>query len=82
MSRKTYFATEDIADVYEFEMPAIGAGAFGKVYKATHKESKMIRAIKEIRKSKLVNLEKTIIGEVENLKKLDHPNIIKVYECY
>jgi hypothetical protein len=76
-------ANDRIENKYFFMKPPLGVGLFGTVYKARHKESGQIRAIKKIRKdhSKAKDIE-TLLKDVEILKKLDHPNIIKVYEFY
>lgn len=42
-----------------------------------------IRAAKIMKKSKISDLEKSkLINEINILKKLDHPNIIKIYEAF
>jgi calcium-dependent protein kinase len=46
-----------------------------------HRETGKLRAIKLIYKKKVDNV-KSIIGEIESLRKLDHPNLIKLYEIY
>lgn len=72
-----------VDDAYYFIKPPIGSGLFGAVYKAKHKKSGVIRAIKRIKKDHVnaANLH-SLLNDVEILKKLDHPNIIKVYEFY
>lgn len=40
------------------------------------------RAIKIIRKGKSNKMEETLFGELELLKTLDHPNIIKLYDIF
>ena len=72
-----------VENKYYFMKPPLGAGLFGTVFKARHKQTGHIRAIKKIRKdhSKAKTLE-TLLKDVEVLKKLDHPNIIKVYEYF
>ena len=42
------FEQEHVGDVYDFE-EKLGEGGFGKVYRARHKKSNIVRAIKEIR---------------------------------
>jgi len=76
-------ASERIEDKYFFMKDSLGVGLFGTVYKARHKENGQIRAVKKIRKDhqKAKDIE-TLLKDVEILKKLDHPNIIKVYEFY
>ena len=63
----------------------IGEGGFGKVYYAKNKFSNTEVSIKTINKSKNNNLildNLTIKNEIEVLKSLSHPNIMKIYEFY
>lgn len=46
-----------------------------------HRETGIPRAIKLIYKKK-VESAKSILSEIESLMKLDHPNLIKLYEHY
>jgi calcium-dependent protein kinase len=74
-------------DPYQYyeELSILGEGAFGKVYKVCHKISKVIRAMKIINKAKAVmgnEDEAALIKEINILKSLDHPNIMKVYEYF
>ena len=61
----------------------LGEGGFGKVYAAKNKKSGEIRAIKQLLKK---NISKDDLDrfkrEIEVLKKIDHPNVIKLYEKY
>ena len=59
-------------------MQELGRGAYGTVFSARLKNSEKIRAIKQIQK-KSIKYPQTFINEIEILKKLDHPNIIKIY---
>lgn len=72
--------SEDISDFYEF-MEKIGEGSFGKVYKARQKDTDKLFAIKLLYKKQMAN-KSEIITEIENLKKLDHPNVIRLYEYF
>jgi calcium-dependent protein kinase len=75
-------------DMYEF-IEELGEGAFGRVVKVRHKKTDEIRAMKVIMKDQLqldtemdeAQLEE-IANEINILKSLDHPNIIKVYEYF
>ena len=71
---------------YEFydEISLIGIGAYGKVYKVQHKKTFQIRAMKVISKTQLKENfnEESIKNEIEVLKNINHPNIIKLYEVY
>ena len=63
----------------------LGSGQFGKVYLAEHRTTKERRAVKEIDKRKAEKLggsQSKFIAEVEIISRLDHPNIIKLYEMY
>jgi serine/threonine protein kinase len=62
----------------------IGVGGFGKVYKVKHKVSKNIYAIKVINKGKILenDLTEQMKLEVRIMYKLDHPNIIKLYNHF
>ncbi|OMJ83887.1 hypothetical protein SteCoe_15116 [Stentor coeruleus] len=74
---------ESIYTFYEIK-ESLGSGSYGTVVAATQKTTREQRAIKIINKFKLQNEEsrKKVINEVEILKKLDHPHIVKVYEFY
>ena len=61
----------------------IGEGTFGKVYKVKNKYNNNIRALKQIDKRFLKNINDSEVGkEIEILKKLHHPYIMKLYEYY
>ena len=61
----------------------LGQGAFGEVRKCINRVTKVIRAVKLIRKDKMsAEEEKAFNHEIEILSKLDHPNILKLYEVY
>jgi serine/threonine protein kinase len=59
----------------------LGEGAYGMVYKAIHRETKEVFAIKKIR---IVYAEEgvpsTAIREISLLKECDHPHVIKLHE--
>ena len=58
-------------------------GAYGEVRKCLHKETKALRAVKIINKKYLAENEKErLLGEINILKQLDHPNILKLYEFF
>jgi len=62
-------------------MQELGKGAYGTVYAAKLKDCDKLRAIKQIKKSSIRN-PATFTNEIDILKKLDHPNIIKIYETF
>jgi calcium-dependent protein kinase len=82
---KSQFILEFFTNPWEKyeKLGVIGEGSYGKVYKSLEKETKVFRAIKEIRKIKKTKYEQDrLIKEIMILRTLDHPNIVKVYEIY
>ena len=78
---------ETKADPYAIydSLKVLGEGAFGKVEKVRHKISREIRAMKVIHKDQIQlgsEEEKALINEINIVKTLDHPNIMKVFEYY
>ena len=69
-----------LEDDYKLESE-LGKGTYGVVYKAVHKLTGEIRAVKQISRKKIKKYER-FINEVTALKTLDHPNIIKLFEVY
>ena len=69
-------------DVYSLGDP-LGTGAFGEVRKCMHKATRSVRAVKIIRKEAMnADQAKSFQYELAILKKLDHPNIIKLFEVF
>ena len=68
----------DITQFYEI-VKKIGEGGFGKIYKVKNKESGDIRAMKQIMKSKIPDIEK-FQNEIKILAMVDHPNIVRLFE--
>ena len=68
----------DITQYYEI-IKKIGEGGFGKIYKVKNKESGDIRAMKQIMKSKIPDIEK-FQNEIKILSMVDHPNIVRLFE--
>ena len=71
--------------LYYEELCTLGSGTFGTVKKVCLISNKtQIRAMKIIPKENLLeDIDKSkIIDEILILKNLDHPNIMKIYECY
>jgi len=61
----------------------LGSGGFGEVYLGTHKTTGTERAIKVINKSPTDdNVNKAVLHEFNVVRKLDHPNILKMYNLY
>ena len=71
-------ASTDSLDSYQ-KIELIGKGSYGAVYKVKNKTTNIIRAMKVISK----NFQKDnneIMREINILKNLDHPNVMKIYE--
>ena len=77
----------NLKDNYEI-MKKIGNGPLGSVYKAKNIYLKNIVAIKMIKKEKEKDIENTeevdskIKNQINILRQLNHPNIVKIYEFY
>ena len=74
---------ENIKDNYQI-LSKIGEGSYGVVWKVRHKRTNLIRAMKKITKNLLSKTETVneIKNEIELLKSLDHPNIVKIFEFF
>lgn len=71
-------------DDYDLE-EKLGSGAFSAVYKCREKQSGSIRAVKVVFKSSLTKQHTSTsnkLQEIQVLKLLDHPNIIKIFKAY
>ena len=64
---------------YIVDKKRIGKGSFSTIYKAKHSITNIEYAVKEIIMEKNKNT-KNIKREFSLMKKLDHPNIIKLYD--
>jgi len=62
----------------------LGEGSFATVYKVQNRLTDSIRAMKVINKSATCSEEddKEIFNEINILRTLDHPNILKIFEFY
>eukprot|EP01097_Dermamoeba_algensis_P000143 TRINITY_DN1050_c0_g1_i2.p1 TRINITY_DN1050_c0_g1~~TRINITY_DN1050_c0_g1_i2.p1 ORF type:complete len:363 (-),score=106.35 TRINITY_DN1050_c0_g1_i2:267-1355(-) len=71
-----------VQESYDF-IKKIGSGAFSIVHEATNKKTGERVAIKVVKKSALQGEEiVTLKREVENLRKLNHPNILKLFDVF
>eukprot|EP01029_Cantina_marsupialis_P003224 TRINITY_DN1305_c0_g1_i16.p1 TRINITY_DN1305_c0_g1~~TRINITY_DN1305_c0_g1_i16.p1 ORF type:complete len:697 (-),score=162.54 TRINITY_DN1305_c0_g1_i16:579-2669(-) len=60
---------------YEIELEPFGGGAYGSVYRAKDQDKKEV----VIKKVKLSN---SSINEPKILKELNHPNVVRYFDCY
>jgi calcium-dependent protein kinase len=62
----------------------LGEGSYGVVWRVEHKQTGLPRAMKKIIKNpKNKNeSEHDILNEIDILKRMDHPNIVKIFEFY
>ncbi|CAD8109400.1 unnamed protein product [Paramecium primaurelia] len=74
--------TKPIGQIYSYEQKdKIGQGAYGSVYKAIHKVSKQVRAVKVINKLNIKYKER-LLSEITIMELLDHPSILRLYETF
>jgi len=71
--------SENKEEIIKYYVPleTIGEGAYGKVFKVRHRVTGKTYAIKMLKKKDI-----KILNEIKILRKLDHPNIMKVYEYF
>lgn len=82
--RKDFFITngQKIEDHYRFdEKDTLGTGSFGQVVLGVQISTQIERAIKIIQKEDIED-QLNFVNEIDILKTLDHPNIIKLYETF
>lgn len=70
-----------IRKIFDFQKK-IGAGSFGEVHLVKELRSGFIRVCKTINKDQAAVPVEQIEAEINILKTLDHPNIIKIYDVY
>jgi calcium-dependent protein kinase len=71
----------DVTKEYELDAKRIGQGTYGTVSKALCKKSKQLRACKNIPKAAVKDTT-PLKQEVDLMKNLDHPNIVKLLEIF
>ena len=75
---KDYIQKGDSLDNYQ-KIKRIGKGSYGSVFKVMNKNTNLIRAMKVIPKHNQKDNQE-ILREINILKNLDHPNVMKIYE--
>ena len=79
------FVTQNAGKLRDFYRigKLLGSGAFGEVRMCVHRDSGATRAVKVMKKSSMDQEEqKMLFNEINILKDLDHPNIVKMYEFF
>ena len=72
------------------EIKQLGAGSFAKVLLVKNNSTGVIRAMKIIKKKKVLksssesdgSTDLEILNEINILKQIDHPNVVKIFEFY
>lgn len=62
------------------KLESIGQGALSSVFKAKHKKTAKIKAIKYLKRTNTSSLRKEVFREINILRNLDHDNIVKLEE--
>eukprot|EP00408_Alexandrium_pacificum_P021554 CAMPEP_0171199366 /NCGR_PEP_ID=MMETSP0790-20130122/23427_1 /TAXON_ID=2925 /ORGANISM="Alexandrium catenella, Strain OF101" /LENGTH=585 /DNA_ID=CAMNT_0011664711 /DNA_START=16 /DNA_END=1774 /DNA_ORIENTATION=- len=78
------FITENngkVTDSYDVEKAKLGQGSYGSVSKCVNKSTSSARAVKTIKKAQMKNSER-FKQEIAIMKRMDHPNIIKLFETF
>lgn len=70
-----------VREKYRVDHAELGHGHYGVVRKCQNRQTKEFFAIKTIRKAKVSRLE-ILKREIEILRKMDHPNIIRLVDVY
>ena len=60
----------------------VNDGAYGQVRWCIHKETGTLRALKVIIRKEVEELEEDLIDEIQVLRCVDHPGIVKVFEFF
>ncbi|KAM5455628.1 Protein kinase of the Mitotic Exit Network [Microsporum audouinii] len=79
--RQIKSSAKDVAELTDFQLgDCLGKGAFGSVYRALNWGTGETVAVKQIRLADLPKSElRVIMQEIDLLKNLDHPNIVKYH---
>ncbi|KAK2739121.1 hypothetical protein FQN57_006687 [Myotisia sp. PD_48] len=79
--RQPKSSAKDVAELTDFQLgDCLGKGAFGSVYRALNWGTGGTVAVKQIRLADLPKSElRVIMQEIDLLKNLDHPNIVKYH---
>jgi len=81
---RQFFITSNtgrLDDNYKVDKKELGRGTYGSVSKGKNKVTGVTRAIKAINKKSLPD-PRRFADEIEVMRSLDHPNIVKLFETY
>jgi calcium-dependent protein kinase len=69
---------------YYKQKKKLGEGSYGQVWKVEHIQTGLERAMKKIEKNSKLKKdnEKEVLNEINILRKIDHPNIVKIFEFF
>lgn len=70
-----------LEDAYTMQKKALGEGSFGSAFRATCKQTGQERAVKAIEIRGVKNPAR-FQREIQIAKKLDHPNVVRLYETF
>ena len=73
--------TNSIKSNYK-KVKVLGQGSFGTVYLVKHKLLNSSFAMKVIKKTNKSDKDDIIMNEINILRKMDHPNIVKIHDFY
>ena len=65
---------------YSYNPIRIGKGNFSTIYLGNNIKTNKVVAIKKIEVENILKLKKNVKREIELHKKLNHPNIVKLYD--
>jgi len=82
LPRFTANSTDPIESIYEVTEKMLGKGNFSTVMLGIHKATGVKVAVKVVEKSGVQNKPEMLKNEVEILSKVDHPNIISLYDIF
>mmetsp|Transcript_7128 Transcript_7128/g.7821 ORF Transcript_7128/g.7821 Transcript_7128/m.7821 type:complete len:359 (+) Transcript_7128:45-1121(+) len=82
VSRIDHEITDDINKYYDVTGSVLGVGNFSQVKLGKHKKSGKQFAIKIVDKTLVKNKPEMLKNEVEILLKVDHPNIIRLFDLF
>lgn len=71
----------DITEYYDFGS-TLGSGAYGEVVKAVHTLTNEVRAVKIIRRSSNMKSQEHLDSEIQVMKSISHPNIVKTFQIF